>query len=206
MSWRTLTWFGDSIILIPLAVIIALIMPWKNDDRRAVWLWILAFCLAGAIVSLSKIAFMGFGFGSVRFNFTGFSGHSALASTLWPVMFWLLSASVASFWRKMFIAVGYMVPLLIGCSRLMLNAHSDSEVISGLVLGYSISTAFLFSQRRSRLQALSALQLSVALLVPLLIMANGHIAPTQRLLAQFSASFAGLQKSWTRADLHQESL
>ncbi len=35
MLWKTLTYFGDSMLLIPTAVIIALILPWKSDNRRA---------------------------------------------------------------------------------------------------------------------------------------------------------------------------
>ena len=61
MHWRTLTYFGDSMLLIPTAVIIALILPWKSDNRRTVWYWLLAFGLAGLLVSLSKILFLGFG-------------------------------------------------------------------------------------------------------------------------------------------------
>lgn len=201
MSWKTLTYFGDSMLLIPTAVIIALVMPWKSDNRRAVWYWLLVFCLAGGIVSLSKIAFMGFGLGSVRFNFTGFSGHSAMSATLWPVMLWLLSGRLAPLWRKLALGVGYLIPLLVGFSRLVLNAHSTSEVVSGLVLGFTLSTAFLVSQRRSQLKGFSVAQLGVALLVPLLLLTQGRIATTQHFLERISAQIAGLEKPWTRADL-----
>ncbi|MFS2224570.1 phosphatase PAP2 family protein [Pantoea sp. B65] len=201
MFWRTLTYFGDSMLLIPTAVIIALVMPWKNDDRRAVWFWVLAFCVAGLIVSLSKIAFMGFGIGSARFNFTGFSGHSAMSATLWPVMLWLLSGRLLPVWRTMAIGVGYLIPLLVGVSRLMLHAHSASEVVSGLILGFTLSTAFLASQRSSRLKGFSLAQLCVALLVPLLLLGRGEVASTQHFLERLSAKIAGLEKPWTRADL-----
>ncbi|PPS58732.1 hypothetical protein CRX72_22115 [Pantoea sp. BRM17] len=43
MSWRTLTYFGDSMLLIPTAVIIALVLPWKSSSQRTVWYWLLAF-------------------------------------------------------------------------------------------------------------------------------------------------------------------
>ncbi len=36
MHWRTLTYFGDSMLLIPTAVIITLILQWKSDNRRTV--------------------------------------------------------------------------------------------------------------------------------------------------------------------------
>ena len=50
MHWRTLTYFGDSMLLIPTAVIIALILPWKSDNRRTVWYWLLAFEIGRAHV------------------------------------------------------------------------------------------------------------------------------------------------------------
>ncbi|MCU5774262.1 phosphatase PAP2 family protein [Erwiniaceae bacterium BAC15a-03b] len=205
MSWRTLTYFGDSMLLIPTAVIIALVMPWKNDDRRAVWFWITTFCLTGIIVSLSKIAFMGFGIGSARFNFTGFSGHSAMSATLWPVMLWLLTGRLPLFWRGMAIGLGYMIPLLVGLSRLVLHAHSTSEVISGLLLGFTLSTAFLVSQRSARLKSFSVMQLCVALLVPLILLGHGRIAGTQDFLAQLSTKIAGVEKPWTRAEMLKQA-
>lgn len=203
MSWRTLTYFGDSMLLIPTAVIIALVMPWKNSDRRAVWFWILTFCLAGLIVCLSKIAFMGFGIGSARFNFTGFSGHTAMAATLWPVMLWLISGRYPPFWRGIALGFGYMIPLMVGLSRLMLHTHSHSEVFAGLLLGFSLSSAFLLSQRSSQLKGFSIAQLSVALLVPLLLLSQGRIAATQGFLQQLSLHIAGLEKPWTRAELQK---
>ncbi len=201
MSWKMLTYFGDSMLLIPTAVIMALLMPWKNNNRRAVWYWVLAFCLAGGLVSMSKILFLGFGIGSARYNFTGFSGHSAMSATLWPVMFWLLAGSMSTFWRTLALVTGYLIPLLVGVSRLMLNAHSVSEVITGLLLGFTLSSAFLISQRHAQLKNFNLPQIGATLFIPLLLMGSGHVATTQHFLEDLSASLGGLDKPWTRADL-----
>ncbi|RWR01176.1 hypothetical protein ED28_14745 [[Pantoea] beijingensis] len=201
MSWRTLTYFGDSMLLIPTACIIALFMAWKSEDRRTVWYWILAFCMAGSIVSISKIAFMGFGIGNVRFNFTGFSGHSAMSATFWPVIFWLFTSRFTPFWRVAAIGIGYLLPLLVGVSRLELNAHSTSEVLTGLLIGFTLSTLFLLSQRYAKIRHFTLPQLSAILLLPLLIMGHGRIATTQSFLEHLSMRIAGLDKPWTRADL-----
>ncbi len=204
MSWHILhilTYFGDSMLLIPTAVIMAILITWKNSDRRAVWYWALAFCAAGAIVSLSKIAFLGYGIGSARFNFTGFSGHSAMSATLWPVMLWLLSGRLKPTWRTCAVVVGYLIPLMVGASRLVLNYHSTSEVVAGLMLGFTLSTAFLVSQRRSELQGFSATQLCIAMLLPLLLMSHGRLATTQQFLQRFSVQLSGIDHAWTRAEL-----
>lgn len=201
MSWRTLTYFGDSMLLIPTAVIIALVLPWKSSSQRTVWYWLLAFGLAGLLVSLSKIMFLGFGIGSARFNFTGFSCHSAMSSTLWPVMMWLISGRWSTFWRAVTIAIGYAIPLMVGFSRLVIHAHSVSEVLAGLLLGFTLSSAFLISQRRTVLKGFSALQVGVAFLVPLLLMGHGRVATTQQFLERLSVKLAGLEKPFKRADL-----
>lgn len=204
MYWRTLhflTYFGDSMLLIPTAIIMAGLIGWKNSDRRAVWYWALAFCTAGAVVSLSKVAFMGFGLGSASLNFTGFSGHTAMSATLWPVMLWLLSGRLSDNGRLLAVGVGYLIPVMVGVSRLLLNYHSASEVMTGLILGFTLSTAFLVSQRRSRVQGFSAIQLSVALLLPLLLLSHGRLATTQQFLQRLSVQIAGIEHPWTRADL-----
>jgi len=204
MLWKTLTYFGDSMLLIPTAVIIALILPWKSDNRRTVWYWIMAFGLAGLVVSVSKILFLGFGIGSARFNFTGFSGHSAMSATLWPVMLWLISGRWSSRWRVFAIGVGYVIPLMVGMSRLVIHAHSISEVLTGLLLGFTLSTAFLLSQRQTALKGFSWPQIAAALLVPVLLLGHGRIATTQQFLEQFSARLAGMEKPYTRADLFRD--
>lgn len=204
MLWKTLTYFGDSMLLIPTAVIIALILPWKSDNRRTVLYWIVAFGLAGLFVSLSKILFLGFGIGSARYNFTGFSGHSAMSATLWPVMLWLISGRWSSLWRGFALGVGYLIPLMVGFSRLVIHAHSKSEVVTGLLLGFTLSTAFLISQRRTALKGFSWPQVSVVLLVPLMLLGQGRVATTQQFLERFSANLAGLEKPFSRADLFRE--
>ncbi len=204
MSWKTLTYFGDSMLLIPTAVIIALILPWKSDNRQTVWYWLLAFGLAGLLVSISKILFLGFGIGSARFNFTGFSGHSAMSATLWPVMMWLVSGRFPAFWRTVTIGVGYFIPMMVGFSRLVIHAHSFSEVLTGLMLGFTLSSAFLVTQRRTALKGFSLAQVCVALLVPVVLMGHGRVATTQQFLERFSANLAGLEKPFTRADLYRQ--
>ena len=155
-------------------------------------------------MSLSKILFLGFGIGSARFNFTGFSGHSAMSATLWPVMLWLVSGRWPNPLRLLAIGVGYLIPLMVGFSRLVIHAHSASEVATGLLLGFTLSSAFLLSQRRTALKGFSWPQVGAAFLVPLLLMGHGRIATTQQFLERFSADLAGLEKPFTRADLFRQ--
>lgn len=93
-AWRTFTWLGDSGLLLPVAVFVALVLLRVGHGlRRPALTWCVVFGLCGLTVMASKVAFMGWGIGSARFNFTGFSGHTAIGTALWPVALWLMATA-----------------------------------------------------------------------------------------------------------------
>ena len=93
-AWRTFTWLGDSGLLLPVAVFIALVLLRVGHGlRRPALTWCVVFGLCGLAVMASKLAFMGWGIGSARLNFTGFSGHTAIGTALWPVALWLMATA-----------------------------------------------------------------------------------------------------------------
>jgi membrane-associated phospholipid phosphatase len=99
-----------------------------HPARRSALRWVAAVVATTAVVTASKVAFLGYGLGIAALDFTGFSGHSMYATAILPV----LAALVAG--RRGAI-VGALLALLITWSRVTLGAHSWSEAISGLVLG-----------------------------------------------------------------------
>lgn len=205
MSWHWYTFFGDSMLLLPCAGLIVVVLLLKADTRQACWQWLLLFCLAGGIVCASKLAFMGWGIGSRAYDFTGFSGHSALSASIWPVMLWILFSRARPALRVAAVVGGYLLALAIGVSRLVIQAHSLSEVVSGLALGYLISCSFLLLQysRHTHIRFLSNDQIVAMLILPLLLMAQGKKAPTQSLLEQIALSVAPVTKVYTRENLHR---
>ncbi|WP_114193541.1 phosphatase PAP2 family protein [Edaphovirga cremea] len=203
MNWHLLTYFGDSMLLLPCAAIIVALLLWTPSTRRATWQWILLFGFAGGLVCLSKLAFMGWGVGSREFDFTGFSGHSALSASIWPVLLWVLTGRFSRPLRITAVLAGYVLALAVGYSRLVVHAHSVSEVIAGLVLGYTISTTFLMLQRPNAIPRLSYPQLATALILPLFLINTGKVAPTQGLLEHIAAAISPAGKAFTRADLHR---
>ncbi|HUD33638.1 MAG TPA: phosphatase PAP2 family protein [Variovorax sp.] len=89
-----LTWLGDSGLLLPVAVFVALVLLRVGHGlRRPALTWCVVFGSCGLAVMASKLAFMGWGIGSARFNFTGFSGHTAIGTALWPVALWLMATA-----------------------------------------------------------------------------------------------------------------
>lgn len=202
MDWYSLTFFGDSMLLLPSGIIVFAILMFVCRDWKQTAQWALLFGGVGAIVCASKLAFIGWGIGIRELDFTGFSGHSALSASIWPVMMWLLTGRFSTAVRKTAVLSGYALALLIGYSRLAIHVHSVSEVISGLALGGAASSAFLWLQRNIAPPALSYRKIAAALLLPLLLINNGTIAPTQGLLEFIAVSIAPIDKPFTREDMH----
>ena len=92
---------------------------------------------------------MGWGLGIRELDYTGFSGHSALSAAFWPIFLWLLSARISVGLRKVAVITGYVLAAVVGYSRLVIHAHSDSEVIAGLLLGAAGSALFGVAKRTS---------------------------------------------------------
>lgn len=209
MKWHWLTFLGDSMLLLPCAAIIVILLLWKADTRRTCWQWLLLFGGASAVVVVSKLAFLGWGIGSEAYDFTGFSGHSAMSASIWPVMLWILANRASRGMHIAAVAAGYLLAAVVGLSRIILHAHSVSEVMAGLLLGYAISTSFLLLQysRNTRLNRLSYGQLTAVLVLPLVLITQGmqgKKAPTQNLLEQIALEIAPIQHVYTRADLFRD--
>jgi membrane-associated phospholipid phosphatase len=201
--WLALTWLGDSGLLLPAAASITL---WLSLSRRT-WptarLWVLLFGTTGFIVMCSKLAFLGWGIGSARFNFTGFSGHTALGGSIWPVVFWLMAARRSHKVRVAAAFAGWALAFAIGISRLALFAHSTSEVVTGLVLGVATSAAFLLLQEGRPHSRIPAILIVLGLLSPLLLLSPGTPAPTQDALEVIAKWMAGTDEVYTREHLLQ---
>ncbi|AYM89653.1 phosphatase PAP2 family protein [Serratia sp. JSRIV002] len=204
MNWHFLTFFGDSMLLLPCAAIVFIILLLSPTSRKPTWQWMLLFGGVGAVVCVSKLAFMGWGIGSRHWDFTGFSGHSALSASIWPVLLWLLCGRFSSPVRRTAVIVGYLLAAVVGYSRLVIHAHSTSEVITGLALGFIVSSTFLMLQRGTQPPRLSYRKIAVTLALPLVLINSGTAAPTQGLLERIAVTIAPVEKPFVRADLHKK--
>lgn len=135
--WRTLSTLGDSRWLLPMALVLLITLP--RTDVRMKWRWLLAIAATAGVTLASKLAFMGWGIGIKSVHFTGFSGHAAMSSVVYPVVGALL-AGPGKRARAIGLAIGVLLAIAIGWSRIQLHAHSLSEVIAGLMLGLGCST------------------------------------------------------------------
>lgn len=181
MNWQLISFFGDSTVLLPSAAALFIVLMLRKTSRLLAWQWSLLFGITGAIVCASKLAFMGWGLGIRELDYTGFSGHSALSAAFWPIFLWLLSARFSAGVQKAAVAAGYSLAAVVGYSRLVIHAHSVSEVIAGLLLGAAGSALFLLLQKRttpSESVSISWGGVACLVMVPLILLHSGNKAPT----------------------------
>lgn len=206
MNWQWVSFFGDSTVLLPSAAAVFMVLFLRRPSRQIAWQWGLLFGITGAIVSASKLAFMGWGIGIRELDFTGFSGHTALSTAFWPIFLWLLCARGSIALRRIAMVMGYLLAGLVGYSRLAIHAHSLSEVIAGLLLGACGSSLFLLLQRNSSRVVDAQLSWGGVLsliIIPVVLLNTGTKAPTQSLLGEIAVKLGPLEKPFTRADMHK---
>ncbi len=206
MNWQVVTFFGDSTVLLPSAAVLFIVLLLRKDSKQVAWNWALLFGITGVIVCASKLAFMGWGIGIRELDFTGFSGHTSLSTAFWPILLWLLCARAAPAIRRISVLLGYALAGLVGYSRLVIHAHSTSEVIAGLLLGAAGSALFLLMQSRGESAHVAQLSwggLASVVIIPLMLLNTGAKAPTQSLLGEIAVKLGPLEKPFTRADLHK---
>lgn len=199
--WHGFTWLGDSGLLLPVAVLLPLVLLRTPSGRRTALEWCVAFGLGSVLIAASKLAFMGWGIGSARLNFTGFSGHTAIAASVWSMVFWVAMAGRSPRARTLAVVAGCALGACIGLSRLAIHAHSVSEVVAGLLLGVAIVLGFVFFGRLHAPPRLAWYAIAACLLAPLAFQVPGTPAPTHGLLEKVAVRLAGIERPYTRADL-----
>ncbi|WP_367849426.1 phosphatase PAP2 family protein [Rhodoferax sp. WC2427] len=205
-----ITRFGEMGIVVPLAAALSLWMLASTRAIRPLMLWLVPLGLAVGITTLSKVAFIGWGWGIAALDFTGFSGHAMFSAAIYPVLGYSLAAQSSRkpgtpLWAML---AGYALALVIGWSRVHIQVHSVSEVLAGLALGGSASgwTVWRMSRtlapphpRRTHRWVLLAL-LGWLAVMPV------QAAPSRShdMVTQLALRLSGHDMPFRRADLHAE--
>jgi hypothetical protein len=160
-------------------------------------IWSLLFGVGLLAVAASKIAFVGWGIGIRELDFTGMSGHAMRASAVLPVLCYLGLRDAAATWRYAGLMLGFAGGALISLSRVVVQAHSASEALSGFLIGTLISLTFLrLCQSRPALHIPPwLLALSLLALLPT---SHAKPAPTTRWINGVALYLAGHDKPYER--------
>ncbi len=173
--WSGITNTGDAGLIFPLAFFLFLNLIFLQQWRVAA-IFGGVFSAGMGLVLGSKIAFTAWGLGIPALGFRGFSGHAAQATSLLPIM--LASALNLPGYpqgRKLGLILGLALGAIVAVSRVELELHSVSEVLSGWVLGAGL--AYLFY--RFKLDQFSREWVMLLLAVLLLIVLSGRYTPPQ---------------------------
>lgn len=139
--WQAVARLGESQILLPALVAVCAWLAWRGAARTAAWA-LGATAFATAVVTLTKVAFIGYEIGCAPWDYTGAAGHSMFAAAAWPII-------VAVAWpaeragRSGAVAAAFGLAALVSVSRIVTGAHSPSEVLIGHALGAAASAVAL---------------------------------------------------------------
>ena len=201
--WPLLTRLGEMQLLVPAACVAIWRMHREVDARPLAAWWLLALAVATLITTASKVAFIGWGVGNAWLNFTGVSGHAMFAGAIFPVLMGAFASHARPWLQRSAIAAGFGLAALVGLSRAMVDAHSVSEIVAGLLLGGLASLSLTLLHRLPR--AVVGPRLAVLVAVWLLVgMLSAPESPTHTLVTRLALSIAGKAVPYTRQELLQK--
>ncbi len=204
-AWQLFTRLGEAQLLLPAAAVVVWLLLREraaatgNAPRGLALQWLLRLAAAAALTTASKLAFIGWGLGSAALDFTGISGHTTFATATYPL---LLAAAVPAAWplaRQAGALAGLALGLAVGLSRLMVDAHTVSEVLAGvLVGGWAGVLALRLGALRPRFSA------ALAPLIGLwFVTAPAYAPPSQShaLVTRLALALSGHNTPYTRQQL-----
>ncbi|PKH70087.1 phosphoesterase PA-phosphatase [Stenotrophomonas sp. Betaine-02u-21] len=198
-TWHLLSILGDSRLLVPAALVL-IVMGWHRASRWHLR-WAVTLCVIGAMVLASKLAFLGWGIGSARLDFTGISGHAAVSASIWPVLLAVCMPRRSAPWVAV---AGLLLAAVIAYSRLPLNAHSWSEVASGWLLG-ALGSAWTLRRLDATAPA-SPRWLAAALIAGAFMPVAFPQATTHEAVVRLATALSGAKKAYVRSALHEKSV
>lgn len=162
-----LTDAGDSGVLLPVALISAILL-WLSHSGRAAWLLLRSVLLAAVVIALLKVLFLSCG-AHWRSDLVSPSGHACLSIAVFGSL-GVVAATGRGVLARASTAV--LVALLVGViaiSRVIIGVHTWTEVIVGLVVGASALLLFAWSYARTAPPSIDLKTFGITLLATLLV-------------------------------------
>nr|WP_315466307.1 phosphatase PAP2 family protein [uncultured Rhodoferax sp.] len=198
-AWWVITHMGSSSLLLP-ALLMVLGGLWKCGAHAVARAYLVRIALAITITVVSKCLFFGWGIGVATLDFTGISGHTLLATSILPLLLRGIPWPALQA-RGGGEALGWALALAVGVSRVVVNAHSMSEVVAGWALGAAVSWPTL------RALGTRPLTHGASKLAPLILLLAFHgnsatLLPTHEIEVRLALWVSGQGKPFVRQHLH----
>ena len=198
--WHFITRLGEVQLLLPAALWAFLALQNQPVTRLVAVRWLQAVVVAAGLTLLSKISFIGWGLGSTTFNFTGISGHAMFAAAIYPFLTATLTCRLPAQWERAAMILSFVLVILVCVSRIMVMAHSVSEVVAGFLVGSAVS-AYAFGQiGMPRAKVKFYVPLILALWLTVTPLQTPQI-PTHSMVTHLALLLSGHTKPHTRTEL-----
>lgn len=198
--WHLLTRLGEAQILLPATVLTLVSLVRHAEGRLLAVCWIAALGIATLLTTATKLAFIGWGWGWPGLNFTGISGHAMFAAAVYPLLLATLASRTRAGFQNVALLVGCLLALTVGVSRVVLGAHSESEVVAGLLLGALVS---VLAWIRGRAAGVRMRPLIPILVMSWLVFMPAHAPASQshQVVTQLALKLSGHSHPYTRRDM-----
>jgi hypothetical protein len=187
--WYSITSLGGAGMTLPLAFAIAIWLAVGYSWRMAAG-WLLLLGAAIGVVTVTKLAFLGWG--------VGVSGHAMLSTAVYPVALFLMLLPARPVIRLIGVVLGLAAGIAVGLSRVVLSAHSPSEAVTGCLVGALAALLFVRMAWDAEPGRLSMLPVTVSMLVLAVLMHGVHV-PTQRWVTNIALKVSGHDRPFIRA-------
>lgn len=198
--WHAVTRLGEAQVVLPLFLLAAATRAQRPEGRSGALRWIVLLGMAVVLTTATKVAFIGWGIGSAAVNFTGISGHTMFATSVYPPLLSVIGSGTSRRAHRSAVAVGFVLALLVGVSRFVLGAHSPSEVLAGWLVGGLVSAAVLARGTPVPLQLRATMFVTGALWLSL-TPAAGPPVDTHSMVTRLALKVSGHERPYTRTDL-----
>src|SRR5262252_9563055 len=129
-----ITDFGDSALLLPAsAIVVAYLIYLRAVSVARIWVMTLALC--AILTLLLKIAFFTCGTVVPSLAMQSPSGHTSLSTTFYGCAALMMTGDKGRATQIAVLTAGTFLALAVAMSRVLLQAHTVSEVVLGLTIG-----------------------------------------------------------------------
>ncbi|MDN7425288.1 phosphatase PAP2 family protein [Burkholderia sp. AU45388] len=188
--WTAVSDLGDAAMTLPLALVCIGWLTCSAAGRRHAVSWAVMLAAGMALVGATKMLYAGCGIQIRAIDFRVISGHTMLASAVWPMTCVLALSGGTPLRATTSLSLGLALGALIGVARVFDDAHTPAEVVAGWLVGSAVALAFVWRHGAPRVDARYRALVAGSLLAVSAV-AYGRHAPIQAAIDNYSPFLCG---------------